>query len=82
MAFRYIGYEYGKPMSGELYTECNFWAQFLNDIKMVKQRLIILSPFVSIRRSSTFMGFFKAMVGRGIEMSIYTRPINHQPCMR
>lgn len=67
-----------EPISGELFTERNFWAQFLHDIKIVKQRLIILSPFVSIRRSSTFMDFFKAVVSRGIEMTLYTRPTNQQ----
>ena len=35
------------PLSGRLYTEKNFWAQFLNDIKTVNKRLIILSPFLS-----------------------------------
>jgi len=67
-----------KPISGELYTERNFWAQFLNDIKIVKQRLIILSPFVSIRRSGIFMDSFKAIVGRGVDITVYTRPTNQQ----
>ena len=68
----------GEPVSGELYTERNFWAQFLQDIKRVKQRLIILSPFVSVRRSGMFMDYFRAMIGRGIEIRLYTRPVNQQ----
>jgi superfamily I DNA and/or RNA helicase len=67
-----------EPVSGELYTEHNFWDQFLQDIKIVKQRLIILSPFVSIRRSTRFMDLFKAMVDRNVEIKIYTRPISQQ----
>lgn len=67
-----------EPISGELHTERNFWAQFLNDVKMVKQRLIILSPFVSIRRSGMLMDSFKAMVGRGVDITVYTRPMNQQ----
>jgi len=67
-----------EPVSGELYTERNFWAQFLQDIKRVKQRLIILSPFVSIRRSGMFMDYFTAVIERGVEIRVYTRPINQQ----
>ena len=67
-----------EPISGELYTERNFWAQFLQDIKRVKQRLIILSPFVSIRRSGMFMDYFKATMERGVEIRVYTRPVNQQ----
>lgn len=68
----------GKPISGELYNERNFWVQFLQDIKIVKQRLIILSPFVSVRRSSMFMDYFKAMIEQGIEIKLHTRPVNQQ----
>jgi superfamily I DNA and/or RNA helicase len=67
-----------EPVSGELYTERNFWARFLQDTKRVRQRLIILSPFVSIRRSGMFMDYFRAMIGRGVEIRVYTRPVNQQ----
>jgi hypothetical protein len=67
-----------EPVSGELYTERNFWAQFLQDTKRVKQRLIILSPFVSIRRSGMFMDYFRAMIAQGVDIRIYTRPTNQQ----
>ena len=67
-----------EPVSGELYTERNFWAQFLQDIKGAKQRLIILSPFVSVRRSGMFMDYFKVMIGQGVDIRLYTRPINQQ----
>ena len=67
-----------QPVSGELYTERNFWAQFLQDIRGVQQRLMILSPFVSVNRAGTFMDYFRAMIGQGIDIRIYTRPINQQ----
>ena len=67
-----------EPVSGELHTEKNFWAQFLQDIKTVKERLIILSPFLTVRRSSVLMDYFRAMVGRAIEVRVYTRPKNQQ----
>jgi len=67
-----------QPVSGELYTERNFWAQFLQDIRGVQQRLMILSPFVSVNRAGTFMDYFRAMIGQGIDIRIYTRPLNQQ----
>ncbi len=66
------------PISGALYTEKNFWAQFFLDLKTVKERLILLSPFLSVRRSSPFMDYFQAMRSRGIEIRIYTKPRNQQ----
>ncbi|MFC1928650.1 AAA domain-containing protein [Chloroflexota bacterium] len=67
-----------KPISGELYTERNFWAQFLQDIRNVRQRLMILSPFTSVNRAGIFMDYFKAMIGQGVDIRIYTRPVNQQ----
>jgi len=67
-----------EPDSGELFTERNFYAQFFQDLKTIKVRLIILSPFLSIRRSSMFMDYFQAMIRRGIEIRVRTRPINQQ----
>jgi superfamily I DNA and/or RNA helicase len=66
------------PVSGELFTEHNFWAQFINDIKLTKKRLIILSPFLSVNRSSKFMDLFKSMVSRNVNITVYSRPANQQ----
>jgi len=59
-----------EPVSGDLYTERNFWAQFFQDIKTVQKRLVILSPFASVRRSSVLMDYFQAMIRRGIEIIV------------
>jgi superfamily I DNA and/or RNA helicase len=67
-----------EPVLGSLYTEKNFWARFFQDLKMVKERFIVLSPFVSLRRSSILMDYFRAMKSRGIEIRIYTRPKSQQ----
>ncbi len=68
----------GEPISGELFTEKNFWPQFIQDIKKVKEKLTILSPFISNNRCSNFMNYFRAMINKGIEIQIYTKPINEQ----
>jgi len=67
-----------KAVFGNLYTERNFWAQFFQDLRTVKERLIILSPFLSVRRGSVLMNYFQAMIGRGIEVRVHTKPRNQQ----
>jgi KaiC/GvpD/RAD55 family RecA-like ATPase len=67
-----------EPVSGDLYTEKNFWARFFQDLKIVKELLIILSPFVTIRRSTVLMDYFRSLRHRGVEIRIYTRPKNQQ----
>jgi hypothetical protein len=66
------------PAYGHLYTEKNFWAKFFQDLKTSKARLIILSPFLSVRRSTYFMDYFRAMKSRGVDIRIHTRPTNQQ----
>jgi superfamily I DNA and/or RNA helicase len=67
-----------QPISGTPFTERNFWAQFFQDLKEVKNRLIILSPFLAVRRSSILMDYFQSMKSRGIDIRIFTRPRNQQ----
>ena len=67
-----------RPISGNLFTERNFWAQFFQDLKVVKDRLIILSPFLAVRRSSVLMNYFQSMRDRGIDIRVFTRPKNQQ----
>jgi len=66
------------PVYGHLYTERNFFGKFIQDLKTSKARIIILSPFLSVRRSSFFMDFFRATKGREINIRVYTRPKNQQ----
>lgn len=61
-------------ISGGFYSEKNFWPQFFADLKTVQTRVIIVSPFITIRRSSKLMDYFKAMMARGVKIQILTRP--------
>jgi hypothetical protein len=67
-----------EPVSGDLYTEKNFWAQFFQDLRTIKERLIVLSPFITVNRSGRLMELFRAIIGRGEEIRVYTRPRNQQ----
>ncbi len=66
------------PVYGHLYTERNFWAKFFQDITTAKERIIILSPFLTVRRSGFFMDYFKVLKGRSVDIRVYTRPKNQQ----
>jgi hypothetical protein len=66
------------PVYGNLYTERNFWAKFFQDITTAKERIIILSPFLTVRRSGFFMDYFRVLKGRSVDIRVYTRPKNQQ----
>ncbi|OPX93691.1 MAG: DNA topoisomerase I [Pelotomaculum sp. PtaB.Bin104] len=62
----------------DFYTEKNFWPAFLNDMRSVEESLIIMSPFVSLRRTGKLMDFFRVLLRRGVTVRIYTRPPSQQ----
>jgi len=66
------------PISGDSYTSKSFWPQFINDLKTTKERLIIHSPFLTVKRAGRFIDYFRSMVDRGIEIRIHTWPSNRQ----
>jgi len=63
---------------GAIFSEKKFWGHFCNDLRVVKRRLIILSPFVTERRCNMLMDYFQALVNSGIEVKIFTRPQTQQ----
>lgn len=63
---------------GNLFTEKNFWMQFDEDLNSCKERIIILSPFLSVNRSDHFMNRFQNYIAKGIEIRVYTRPKDQQ----
>jgi hypothetical protein len=67
-----------KTGAGDLYNDKNFWWQFNNDIEQAKKRLIILSPFLSIRRCDYYVALFANLITRGVAIDIYTKPVNEQ----
>lgn len=66
------------PSQSSLYTEKNFWPAFLSDIRSTEKNLVIMSPFISLGRAGKLMDFFRALLGRGVSMRIYTRPPSKQ----
>lgn len=62
------------PVGGTLYTEGSFWSAFLADLQTVQQRVIIVSPFISINRADKLMDYFQVLANRGIDIRVFTRP--------
>jgi len=67
-----------EPISGDIYTERNFWAQFFQDLTTVKERLFLLSPFLSVRRSGELMNYFQSIIWHDADVRVYTRPRSQQ----
>jgi hypothetical protein len=63
-----------EPPDGSLFSEQSFYPVFLEDLRNAKEEIIILSPFVSIKRSGQFMELFRVLTQRGVKIKVYTRP--------
>lgn len=64
-----------EPGDGTIYSEKNFHISFVKDLLGATTEVIILSPFLTIRRAEAFGNVFKTLVNRGIRVVVYTRPI-------
>jgi hypothetical protein len=67
-----------EQVPSQIYTERNFWAQFLTDLKMCRKRVIIMSPFIALTRTRTLMDCFRALSNRGVIIRIFTKPVTEQ----
>ena len=65
-----------EPGDGTIYSEKNFHVAFLKDVLAATSEVIILSPFLTIRRTEAFGNVFQTLVNRGIRVMVYTRPIS------
>lgn len=67
-----------EPPSGSLFTEQNFYPAFFEDLRKAKEEVIILSPFMSTRRSGQFVELFRVLINRGIKVRVFTRSAREQ----
>lgn len=63
-----------EPPEGSLFTERNFYPVFFEDLRTAKEEIIILSPFVSSKRSGPFIELFRVLLQQGVKIRVYTRP--------
>ncbi len=63
----------------DVFTEKTFWDYFLNDIERAEKIIQIVSPYLTVHRSSKLYHYFKAVAERGVKIIVHTRyPAEHQ----
>ncbi|MEW6215550.1 MAG: topoisomerase DNA-binding C4 zinc finger domain-containing protein, partial [Nitrospirota bacterium] len=67
-----------KPPDGSLFTERDFYPAFFVDLQRAREEVIILSPFLSTKRSGQFVELFRMLIQKGIGVRLFTRPANEQ----
>ncbi len=73
-----LGHTTNPISGGGLYTDKNFWPAFLRDIQNCEKSLIILSPFIAVKRAGKLFDYLRVLVNKGVEVTIYTRPPTEQ----
>lgn len=61
---------------GAVFTERNFWTAFSADLANTKQSVVMVSPFLTVKRTDWFIPQFEALIHNGVELKIFTRPID------
>jgi KaiC/GvpD/RAD55 family RecA-like ATPase len=67
-----------EPPEGSLFSERSFYPAFFEDLRNAREEVVILSPFLSVKRSGNFVDLFRALVQRGVKVTVYTRPPKSQ----
>ncbi len=67
-----------EPAAGSLYTERNFYPAFKADLRQAQQEVIVLSPFLSVKRSATLADLLRTLVERGVKVRLFTKPVSEQ----
>lgn len=69
--------------NGELFSETDFYPNFIRDIFRAEQEIIINSPFITSYRSEKLKPIFSHLLKKGIKMFIITRsPEEHKDAMK
>jgi len=59
--------------SSKLFDEKSFYSAFLSDLEDCEHEVIIESPFISKKRMSVLLPFFRRLVNRGITVYVITK---------
>lgn len=70
-------------LASELYNEETFYKAFIRDVARAHGRVIIESPFMTLRRFRSLETVLEAAANRGVRVVVNTRdPDSHEPVMR
>jgi hypothetical protein len=70
-----------EPLEIEHFTEDDFFERFRQDLIGCEERLLVLSPFMSLNRVEAIMPAFLAALARHVMVEVYSRPASGQPEM-
>lgn len=70
-------------LASKLYYEKTFYEAFISDLKRARSRVIIESPFITLRRFRSLETVIEIALRRGVRVAVNTRdPDSHPPLMR
>ena len=70
-------------LPSKLYDEKTFYKAFISDVKGARTRVIIESPFMTLRRFRSLEKVIETTLRRGVLVTVNTRdPNSHEPMMR
>lgn len=70
-------------LASELYNEETFYQMFVRDVARARSRVIIESPFITLRRFRSLETVLETALSRGVRVIVNTRdPDSHEPMMR
>ncbi len=69
--------------NSELFSETDFYPNFIKDLLNAKQEIVIDSPYITTERVRTFVPIFDHLIKKGIKIFILTRqPKEHNGAMK
>ena len=63
-----------QQVNGSLYNQDSFYNTFIKDLKKTKTRVIIESPFITMRRVNQLVPILEKLIRRGVLVIINTKP--------
>lgn len=61
-----------------LFDQGSFYKVFVEDLKKAKSRVIIETPFITLRRVNSLLPVFQSMRRRSVRLIVNTKPLNEQ----
>ncbi len=61
-----------------LFTHLNFWEPLENDLNFAQNAVVVVSPYLTIKRSKQFIKAFKNLLGRNAAVRVITLPTKLQ----
>lgn len=71
-----------RQVDSRLYNQDSFYNAFMKDLKKAQTRVIVESPFMTMRRVNQLAPILEKLVNRGVKVIINTKPFEeHNPLL-